>query len=112
MNVVDNNGGSLTERCARIAISLMIKDKKLADYVIMNPLQKLAVLNCFTEVLHVTKWEPSTLPEAYEMTFMGLKVVLDPLFPKDAIELRDKDDKVLVRIKNLAVPIDPRGAAA
>ena len=66
------------------------------DYWILHPIQMEQLLECFpiTEISNV----PSPTQGS---TYMGLSIIQDANFPKDMAELRDKDHRILLQIKNL-----------
>ena len=105
MTTVDNNGGALTKFVGLFAMAELLKEQemRIVEYMIMHPLQEVAVLNMgFFIEMNRKDLPPAATP--METSFMGIRIVTNDLFPKDRIEMRNAKHEVVCVIKNLAIP--------
>lgn len=74
-------------------------DKKgqaeLADHWMMHPWQAMQILNYVVEI------ESTVTPGVEGWSFLHVRVVEDTRFPQDLIQLRDKDENVLIEFRNV-----------
>lgn len=93
--LIQVNGSMMSQGIA--AFGLIQLGKTLADHFVMHPWQAMQIL----ERVPVEKMGDMVMHGANGWNFEGLRVVEDPLFPEDRIELRDKDENVLVEYRNV-----------
>ncbi|HEX8800424.1 MAG TPA: hypothetical protein VF772_17530 [Terriglobales bacterium] len=75
---------------------------KIADHWQMHPWQAMQILNTiFLEVENLIPGSEAEISGRSVWTFEKIRVVEDPHFPEDQIELRDKDENVLVQFRNV-----------
>lgn len=75
---------------------------KIADHWQMHPWQAMQILNTiFLEVENLIPEAEAEISGKSVWTFEKIRVVEDPHFPEDRIELRDKDEHVLVEFRNV-----------
>lgn len=106
MSIIDNNGAFITPAVAKLAENLLRQDPSKADYVLLHPMQMLACLSDGLEQVGPSLERKTVLPEgpweSYN-TLLGIKIVQDQNFPEDMIEFRDKQGRMILQLKNLAV---------